>query len=478
MRFPIYHANDSDLRSQISSGLNTLGDRIGGPEDWINPPYTAVANRWQGPWVQKQYYYGDQVVDGLWLAIANKDTDLKPAPVPVGGESWLYDNNPVWTTAQHTGNVFSGTQLIPSGDFMISVNGFRTWVQDAGDPNARYRFITYNFITDTFNIGEEFGGDIRAIGDPGWVEINITPELVFGGDNFVFVLQQWNSSANTDLDYAYVRAANSQNQVSPGPGEFNRDQQIEVFRLDEIDNDGIDRGPTGDGTLDLIIPGTDIRYENAADSTQWVDLSVVAVNYLGGWYEMNVLFVDQGPGGEPAVGTTCRVKISIPTPVPTTYVSLAGQWAGDPVLNGYFNLDSITGGTFSDTGYGVDIKYQVYNDSPDWDLQALSSTQLPQTGQAVSFGPGVNVIDSTDTTHFWDRWTDASKELLWDYMNRVVVPPGPPPSRLEAFRAQQFFAYTAERIVSVRDPYVIQEINWLVTVFVLTPAEATAILQT
>jgi hypothetical protein len=477
-QYKVERSNDQQLRKQVSENESELSDRIGGPDD--STGYDAVANRWRGPWLQQTYYRGDQVTDGLWLMIANKTTTDKAGPVPSGTSVWLMPDTPTWsTTPQYTGTVYSGIRIQPQADRMLAAKSIRVWIQDAGiaqPENAKYRVLIRDNNTGRLEVGEEFDATIAPTTTPQWVTVNITPSLILEGDDVWLLLQQWNNAATTDYTFPYVRAANTQTAIDPGAGNWNTNNQADSFRISTTD--ATSPTPQDRSTeLGQVIPGTTIRVEDQADPVNvWADFSVVTVNNNGTWFEYGVVYLGDGPLGAPPVLATCDVKLSIPIPVATNYVTLTDHFLGNPSVSGYISFDEITGGTDTQDGYGIDVQFQDYIESPDWDVQALSSTDLPSTGSASAFGPAVNIVDS-NSVDFWDRWLDAEKENLAKFMNNEVVPPGPPPTWLETFRAQQFVAYTAERNIRVWDAYVIREVNWLESVALIGPGRAAVILQ-
>jgi hypothetical protein len=356
---------------------------------------------------------------------------------------------------------------------MTSITAVRSWVQDANDANATYRMIVRDNNTGDMTVGSEFTGDIVAT--PQWVTVSITPTLIFEGDDIAILLQQWNSASTTDYDFPYDRSLSDQNDNFPGVGAFSTDNQLSSFRMDNTDADGTDRTTE----LDQIIPGTSIRFQTESDATEWVDLSVVDITFeaVDGWYNMTVLSVNIGPGGEPPVGARCRIQISIPTPVPTTYVSLPNAYASAANFSGYLSLDSISGGSYDDHGYGADAQYQQYLESDDWEIMALSSTQLPGQGGASRDGPSGNVLSASGGDHFWTRWLTTEKENLAMGMNRMPWPGGGGvPTWDDVFRIQQFVAYSSELIVLVTDIYIIREVNWLETIGIIGPGRAAVIL--
>ena len=453
--------NATTLARQVQAWLNALdstGSVLRGEfDEHVNNRNPHGKNFWRGRWTQQTYYQFDQVIDDLWLCIANKTTTDKAAPQALDAPVWGLPDTPTWTVAAHTGTVFSGTIITPPDDRMYAITGIRVWIQDT-TADAKYRLIVRDNVRGIVQAGQEFSGDIVAT--PQWVSILFAPELIFENDNISFLLQQWNSSADTNFNFPYVRGANDQADNFPGIGNWNQDNQGTSFRIDNNDDNGVNRQTE----LDQIISGTRIRVVSLSDPNSWTEFTVITVAYepVLGWYNMNVLPVAFGPSGGTSVGDTCDVQLSIPVPTPTNWVRLPDFDLQYPNSQGYISFDDIDGGTINEDAHGIDIQYQAYLPSDDWDIQALSSTKLPAIGTPETFGPGAKIINST-SNNFWSRWLPVEKENLAKLATNTTVPPGPPPSWEETFNIQQFIGYTASRFISVNDPYVISTVNWLET---------------
>jgi hypothetical protein len=79
---------------------------------------------------------------------------------------------------------------------------------------------------------------------------------------------------------------------------------------------------------------------------------------------------------------------TVPIPLPTEYVDLAGQWTVDPAfaaIEGFKRYDGVVQGGQADTGFGVDIQFQQGVASDDWEMVAHS--------EAVAGGGGGTVPD-------------------------------------------------------------------------------------
>jgi hypothetical protein len=121
-----------------------------------------------------------------------------------------------------------------------------------------------------------------------------------------------------------------------------------------------------------VVPGTNIRVVDEGDLNAYYEYEVLNTTDNGTWRLFDVTLVDTGSSGGPGALARCQVYFEVPIAAPTEYVTESGSYAGNPNIQGYLSLDTITGGSFSTTGYGADVELQQYLVSPDWDFMAFS----------------------------------------------------------------------------------------------------------
>ena len=351
--------------------------------------------RWKGEWVNGNCYYpGDVVRDGDWLMVANTYTCEKPAPTAIGPAAWAVEEavgtTPPWVTAQYTGNVFTGIDVTPPAGQLFQVQALRMWVQD-NSPNANYRWILVDDADEIVGIGATFTGDILAA--PGWVDVvGFDPTYVQEGDDFKFILQQWNAASSTQFNHPWVNAGTS-NTLPPALGDWNYRVQQDTVRINKTDDDGTDRS----AELANVIAGSTIRFAEEADLTSYYEYEVVLSVELTTSYEFSVVLTDTGIGGPPAVTARCQVYFTIPTPTPTTYVYITNGWSADPNLQGFIEFDTLMPDSIYRTKmvlaaineniYGVDILAQPFSASDDWDIMATSADIAGATGSEINSDP-------------------------------------------------------------------------------------------
>ena len=126
--------------------------------------------------------------------------------------------------------------------------------------------------------------------------------------------------------------------------------------------------------------------------------------------------------------------------------------------------------TIRHTANGIDV--WVYGTATDTKLALL----LPSVATVQSaYSQGSTYIISPD--EFWARWSDTAVENLAKLLNHAPIG-GPPASWLDVGRAQVFVALYSAQNINLLDALTIDNINELVTLGVLTPAEAVIILTT
>ena len=423
---------------------------------------------WRGVWEQQDYGTGEQVIDQDWLMIANKETTDRAAPQPTGGVNWILPTNPAWNPQAYIGVVYTGLRILPETGRIFSINEVRVWLPDV-TTDAHYRVIVTDLITGGIKVGSPFLGSVLVA--PGWYPVNLPSEFIIGGDDVAVVLESYNSSATTDFNHPWLYTGGTQAIGDPGTGNINHDNQQNLLRISNIDEDAVDRT----AELQSVVPGTIIRVEEEGDPLAFFEYSVILPAGLPTWHDYEVNLVNTGQGG-PLVATRCTVSFQVPVHASTDYVDIPGQYIGDPVLFGYLAFDTIESGTLNDVAYGVDVQYQQYVASPDWDYQAFSGSS--STG-AVSAAP-VNIAQSRV---WWSRWLPAEHVRFDEALDGSKWTPasGPPPAgpltTAELKRIKQFLILTSGPIVDLGESRLWQELVWLESLEILDVGRASVLIE-
>ena len=265
--------------------------------------------------------------------IANKDTLDRAAPQPFGVPEWTIPDVPVWTPASYLGTVYTGMIInVPAGG-MYAISNVRIWIPDISS-NANYRTIFQDLTTGAFTYGQQIKGDVLT--SPGWLEINIANEIIVGGEQFAVVLQSWNTAGTTDYNHPWVYTGTSQTNADPGLGNWNRDNQHTVLRINDTDDDGTDRT----AELTNAIENTVIRCAEEANLANYWEY-VVQVNTVGvGFHTYTVSLLDVGGAGV-GIGQRCQIYFEVPIAAATDYVVLTDGYLARPNLDGRISLSLI-----------------------------------------------------------------------------------------------------------------------------------------
>ena len=414
---------------------------------------------WRGTWEQQDYFTGDQVIDQDWLMIANKETTDRAAPQPTGGVNWILPTNPAWNPQAYTGVVYTGLRILPEAGRLFAITEVRVWLPNV-TTDAHYRLVVLDLITGNVKAGSPFLGNVLVTA--GWYPANLPSEFVEGGDDVVVILESYNSAATTDFNHPWLYTGSSQ-AADPGTGNINHNQQHTLLRISNTDGDAVDRT----AELQSVVPGTIIRVEEEGDPLAFFEYSVVLPAGIATWHDYEVNLIDTGQGG-PLVATRCTVSFKVPVHASSDYVDIPGQYIGDPVLFGYLAFDNIIGGATNDTAYGVDIQFQEYVASLDWDYQAFSG----------SIGTGIVAVNLSQSRVWLDRWLPVELDRLADGIQGTKwTPPMPPPDNATVLRLNQFVGYVSGHTVDVGKSRLWQELEWLESVEILDPGRAVILIE-
>jgi hypothetical protein len=357
---------------------------------------------WKGNWQPQEYLEGNVVFDNPWLMVANKTTTDRAAPQPLGAAEWAMPDVPAWANFQDTAVIASGHIY----DFTNAgvIQGVRVWVPTTG-PNITYRLAV---LADGVYRNQDI---TAAIGDRAgeWVFLGTTSESVLAGAQISVWLETTNSGADTIITGGWNRGINS--NTNPLTSEWNRNSSNTILRIDKTDLDTVGR------TAELlgVVAGSTINIVETANvnaSRTWIT-STNAVDG-GSAVTYNIVDVDIGPAGEPAVGVACTITITVPIPSAADFVGIVNGWVGtEPVwadVTSSLLLDGVDQGADPDNQYGVDINFQRYTASPDWDIQsAIGSGGVSGGGDSSPFPEA-----PTDGDSYLRRGSDASWQKGYD----------------------------------------------------------------
>lgn len=329
---------------------------------------------WLNVWIQRTYQKGDQVTDDGWLMTANKATNDPAAPQPVGSPSFTLPDAPIWDAPDPTSNtvVFSGQRYVFNTDGWIT--RIRVWAPTLG-VNISYSVV----IIDNTDPADP---QTIVISDPvlvtnDWTTLNVNSQVAGPGSDIIFFIAAENSSATTSWNHVWVFGG-IENVASPITGTWNRRNQNNIIRINDIDDGSVDQ------TADLasITPNSILRFQ--VDILNFLEYEVLsAPSDNGTYFEYIVILIGQAGIIDPLDSTT--ITATIPTPDPTAYKEIVNNWPTNQpsfaTVSGVLELGGV-GQVVPDNAYGVDVEFQIANLSPDWDIATLS--QLSSSATASS----------------------------------------------------------------------------------------------
>jgi hypothetical protein len=346
-------------------------DAVTSFEAFVTIPKVSVANYmlWQGNHeTGRTYSAGFTVKDDQFTMVALRETDDTAAPIPEGDPLQVYAGaDPVWTTDNHTGHVYSVLEVAVPTDGLYEVSALRVWLQGI-TADDHYQVL----VQDSAGVFRElasFDGDV--LGSPGWFSLNESANFLTPGSTDRIWLHQWNSNASDSQTFPWVRGANNNANVDPGSGNWTTRNTLAQLRINFIDNEGADRESV---VTDSGLIGSVVRLEQADDANKWLEFVINSLTPDTGFVWYGTTSAGTGPSGEPDIGAVCNINLKVPTEQPTTYVTLAGHLTQFQTLQSYVSLDDPSTGLPSNNGVGIDLTFQSYYASPDWGLVAYSGS--------------------------------------------------------------------------------------------------------
>ena len=309
---------------------------------------------WRGPWDDDTTYHeGDVVIDGNWLAIANTDTDERPAPVEIGETGWQLPDTPTWATISVTATtIWVGTRCTPVGAEKLTK--LRIW----GRPGFLYNVYLVKDPTGTPQLNL-----LTASFKPpfeGWHTASVPTEIFGPGEAFDAVMTisvDPDSLSPTEFDstWDYIKQTN---QSAPAAGQIiHATKALDVLSIHKTDNAAADQSTDLAGVAD----GSTIRI----GSTIWTVLGVIdQTSYID--------FIVT-PAAQSTASGSNTVEFSTPASASLSYVRIATYWNGDPEFEGVGSTTGYDNLTTTTNAYGIDMELTPVAFSDDWDLLAYSS---------------------------------------------------------------------------------------------------------
>ena len=325
---------------------------------------------WANVWTQRLYQVGDQVTDDGWVVVANKPTEDVAAPQQIGEPEFTLPEAPVWTTNNNTSIITSGQRYVFTKPGWVTQ--IRVWAPTVG-PTIKYTILLINNTNPSEPVTTTLRDPLLVTGD--WTVLAAGSGVVSpGADIFVLLLCE-NSSGTTSFNHDW-RFEGTSNAGAPAVNEWNRRNQNDTVRINDIDLGSVDQS----ADLATIIPQSVLNFE--VDPLNFLTYLVDSAAIDNGTYfQYDVSLIDQG--GAININDTVTVTGTVPIPDPTEYVEIAGHWTGNQpdfaTVTGILEFDGVNQ-SLPDSAFGVDIKFQEANVSDDWDIVTLTSLGSSSTG--------------------------------------------------------------------------------------------------
>lgn len=378
--YPALPGGDTDERiEQLEAEQAIQAVAIDARSKWVYPPKS------QGqPWQQNEW-----TRDSDWTMIANKDTFDRPAPQANGDVISSTPIEPVLTTDNNTGFVQSG-QVYEFTEAGV-LNKVEVYVPATG-PDITYRVILAD-VTDPENpIVSIIDNPILVANE--WNIIALGSFLVSTGSIFQVRIDTLNSGSNTTVTGGW-KYAGTNNNGTPTTSEWNRNNRQDELRINKTDLDLINRS----AELNGIIAGSTVLMSQTSTPSRYNEYIVNSIIDGTDYVEYGVTLVESGGGG-PEVDQPTTMTATIPIPSVTEYSEEINYYASNSPsfanVIGTLILSGTPQGGIANNLFGVQIEFQPYTFSPDWDTVAVAnvagggsgggggSDSLPLTGGTMS----------------------------------------------------------------------------------------------
>jgi hypothetical protein len=389
--FTLFYGSDHDSFLEALATID-IEDVAGLPEA------LDLRAKWVFPWVQATYDDRTMTRVNEYLMISNKETDDYPAPRPIGSADFLMDLA-VFGTQTDTSIIYSGHKYI------FNTGG---WVSDLRVyPASIGSTITYRVViidnTDPANpIFETIDNPILTPNQ--WNVLSSNSIIVVPGTELIIYLAALNSGSDSQVTGGWTNGGSS-NVNPPANQSWNYSNNNAIVRIDKTDLDSVDRSVELAG----IVAGSELQFVETLTPANFLTFETIGAPVDQGSYFEYATFLT-GSGGTLVVSVATTLTATIPVPSPTEYKEDLLFWqANDPAfadVQGFLQFDGVDQGGNADTGFGVDVKFQQAEISPDWDLMAIS-------GSGSSSGGGGG---ATETVIFSDDFEDATLDA-WTTVN-------------------------------------------------------------
>ncbi len=328
--------------------INTNEEAISANKENIATNTEEIPKRmyWRGKWVEGDYLLNDVVTDGRFTMIANKGTNDRAAPQPIGQPVFLYDGT-LSDVSDTVKQIIFGTRYI--FPYTLLFNKWRIYTK-------------IGFTYDVFTVIDPGGANIvdqvynfTATTD-GWQEVSSSTVVVPSGStvDIIAVTSETASTPTTwegDWDYSTPN-----NVILPTAGEITHsNKDLDHLNIHKTDDNGGDRGTE----LEALTIGDVIVTGNMRWTIQQIDDNG------------NYMTFQVSPATQISDGVkTFTFETVTATPIETGVEIDANL--GETQMRGLFIADgSYESITADDNQYGIDIMLQEIVASEDWEVVSI-----------------------------------------------------------------------------------------------------------
>jgi len=338
------------IQTTVCDVLNSLNSRVTILEEDDVIDDAKALMKWEGAWDPERTYLKDCVVrDDEWTMIANKETDDRPAPQPIGSPffpSGLGDF-PTWDTdSVSEEQILRGARyLTPAVGYTL---GYRVWAV----PGNTYRVL---HVTDPlgvpiFEYSEEF-----TVSQEGWITVALGQVLVLTFTVFDVLLVISPGSPTVSQFFAPWDYKRSNGDALPGEANHQNSGGGDEIRFNIEDDD------SNDQSVNLATVNIGDTFTNGTLTWEITDITLVGDNYRFG---VNPAARDSE--------NLYTFTFTVTDPEVLTWVEIPDLYLPNLFVAGLTSDDGYDNVVTNDVGYGVDVLFQEAYVSNDWELVAVS----------------------------------------------------------------------------------------------------------
>ena len=353
---------------------------------------------WKGPWASDQTYNEHYVVlDGAWLMIANKSTQQRPAPNPVGDPKYSMEPPPVFNTLSDESTIYSGHKYVfTKAGWVTELLVYAPEVT----PDTHYRVIVVDNTIPSAPITSVIDEPILI--EDGWARVSLGRSIVTAGTELIIYLEAINEGSSQAVTGGWQFNGNSNAGAPTCPGGWNRDNGGTALRICNVDLDSTDRNTELLG----MVPGTIIRFAETAQPNNYQEFLVTGVitDNPSGYVDVPCTINDAG-------GTLGQVVTTMTADIPIAQATQYNFEADYHLANqpdfadveGFLQFDGVAQPGVENYGFGVAMLFQEATVSDDWDLLAYSDLSGGSSGGGSGGGgtydfkkeSGITIVDDT-----------------------------------------------------------------------------------